>query len=208
VQKIRAETSARTTFWKPDDLLKEHPLEAALVLADIGLDMDGLSNKELEDELLDTPSAKLAELALARGDFERGKTLFYKSAAACASCHDPGAGKTRIGPELTKLTTVLSGEELVNSVLRPSQRIDKDYAQVTVVTVDGEQITGLRISEDDNKLVIRNLAQPEPIVILQDDIEDVEDSRTSLMPANLARTLKDRQEFDDLLKYVLEVRKR
>jgi putative heme-binding domain-containing protein len=208
VRRVRQETSKRTTFWKPDDLLAEHPLEAELMLADIGLDEQGFSNKELEDELLVTPSAKLAEIAMAKGDFERGKTLFYKSAAACATCHDPGANKVRIGPDLTKLTTVLAPEELVDSVLRPSKRIDKNYANVNVVTSKGEQLTGLRVSEDDKMLVLRNLAEPNPIQILQEDIEDIEDSRTSLMPANLARTLKNRQEFDDLIKYVLETRKR
>ena len=56
-------------------------------------------------------------------------------------------------------------------------------------------------------MVIRNLAQTEPIVISRDDIEEVGESRTSLMPANLAQTLKTKEEFLDLMKYVLEVRK-
>lgn len=208
VKRVRASTIDRTTFWKPDELLAEHPLEAELILKDYGIDPDGLSNKALEDELLGIPAAELASVAMRQGDFERGKALFYKSAAACASCHDPAPGAARIGPDLTKLTTVLTPAELVDSVLRPSSRIDKDYAQVNVLTVDGSVMTGVRVSENDRELVLRNLAQPEPIVIQQDDIDDVIDSRTSLMPANLARVLKDRGEFDDLMKYVIEIRNR
>jgi hypothetical protein len=52
------------------------------------------------------------------------------------------------------------------------------------------------------------LANPKPVVIAQDDIEQVKDSKTSLMPANLVKQLKSRQEFNDLMKYVIEVRRR
>ncbi|MCA9165867.1 MAG: cytochrome c, partial [Planctomycetales bacterium] len=98
VKRVRAETSDRTTFWIPDELLAEHPLEAELVLKDIGIDPEGFSNKELEDELLAISPAELAKIAMEQGDFERGKTLFYKSAAACFACHDPPSGAIRLGP--------------------------------------------------------------------------------------------------------------
>jgi hypothetical protein len=56
--------------------------------------------------------------------------------------------------------------------------------------------------------VLRSLAQPKPIVIKQEDIDDVVESKTSLMPANLVKALKNRGEFNDLMKYVIEIRKR
>ncbi|WP_339613482.1 PVC-type heme-binding CxxCH protein [uncultured Rubinisphaera sp.] len=208
VKRIREETIGRTTFWTPDDLLAEHPLEAELVLKDIGIDPEGFSNKKLEEELLSIPSAKLAEVAITTGDFDRGKTLFYKSAAACFACHDPPSGATRLGPDLSKLKTILRPDELVDSILRPSKRIDKDYAQVNVLTLEGKQYTGIRISETDTEIVIRNLAQPEPIVFQKEKLEGVFESRTSLMPANLMTQLKSLGEFNDLMKYVIEVRKR
>lgn len=207
VKRVRAETIDRTTFWKPEDLLAEHPLEAALVLKDVGINPEGFSNKKLEDELLSVAAAELAKAAMANGDAERGKTLFYKSAAACYACHDPPAGATRLGPDLAKLKTKIKPDELIDSVLRPSKRIDKDFAQVTVLTTEGKQYTGIRISENNKEIVLRNLAQPEPITISKDNVEGVFDSRTSIMPARLARQLKSRQEFDDLMKYVIEIRK-
>jgi len=93
-------------------------------------------------------------------------------------------------------------------VLRPSNRIDKEFAQITLVTNDGKIYTGIRVSETDQEIVLRNLAQPEPLTFRKADIEEVADSRTSIMPAGLAKQLKSRQEFNDLIKYVLEVRKR
>ncbi|MFN7875934.1 MAG: PVC-type heme-binding CxxCH protein, partial [Pirellula sp.] len=208
VARVRAATSERSIYWKPEDLLAEHPLEAELALAELGLNPEGFSNKALEDELLEMKTSELVRLAEATGNADRGKELFYKSAAACASCHDPAAGAPRIGPDLKSMTTKITAEELMDSVLRPSNRIDKDFAQVTVLTVDGTIYTGIRISEDDKQIIIRNLAQPEPIVIARDEVEAVNESRTSLMPANLTQTLKSREEFLDLMKYVLEVRKR
>jgi hypothetical protein len=79
---------------------------------------------------------------------------------------------------------------------------------VSVRTDDGKVQTGVRISENNKEIVVRNLAQPQPIRIAREDIEQVKQSDVSLMPANLTRQLKSRREFNDLLKYVLEIRKR
>ncbi|MCA9267981.1 MAG: c-type cytochrome [Planctomycetales bacterium] len=208
VAKVRAETAERTIFWKPDELLAEHPLEAELVLKDIGIDPDAFSNIDLENELLAASPAELAKVALEHGDAARGKELFYKSAAACFACHDPPSGTIRLGPDLAKIQTQLKNEELVDSVLRPSNRIEKAFAQVNVIMLDGKQYTGIRVSETDSEIVLRNLAQPEPLTLSKKDIEEVIESRTSLMPANLTRQLKSRAEFNDLIKFVLETRKR
>ena len=145
---------------------------------------------------------------MTRGVSRRGKTLFYKSAAACFACHDPPQGTPRLGPDLTKLQTKMTSEDLVNSLLRPSLKIDKEFAQVTVVTESGTVVTGVRVSQNDDGIVLRNLAQPKPITIAADEIDELVESKVSLMPVSLVRMLKNRQEFDDLMKYILEVRKR
>lgn len=208
VKRVRKETANRTIFYRPEELLAEHPLEAELVLKDIGIDPDGFSNEKLEQELLSASPADLARVAMQKGSVERGKTLFYKSAAACFACHDPPTGTIRLGPDLSKVKTKLKHEDLVDSVLRPSKLIDKAFAQVNVLTTEGKVYTGVRISEDDKELVLRNLAQPQPITIPKADIEEVVESRTSIMPANLTRLLKSRDEFNDLMRYVIEIRKR
>jgi putative heme-binding domain-containing protein len=205
VKKVRQQTSDRSTFWTPDDLLAEHPMEAG---TNLSVESEEFSNQALEDELLGVAPAELASIAIERGNTERGKKLFYESSAACFACHDPPKGTARLGPDLAKLKTKLTVEELVESILVPSKLIDKDYAQVSVLTVDGKVQTGVRISEDEDRIVLRNLADPDPITIEQDDIEVVKESKVSLMPANLARQLKSRKEFDDLMKYIIEIRKR
>ena len=55
---------------------------------------------------------------------------------------------------------------------------------------DGKLHTGIRISESDEEIVLRNVAAPKPIRIKQDDVEEVSDSKVSLMPENLVKGLK------------------
>lgn len=208
VKRVREETKDRTTFWSPDELLAMHPLEATLVLKDVGIDPEGFSNEKLEDELLSAKPADLAKVAMEKGDVERGKNLFYKSAAACFACHDPPKGATRLGPNLADVKTKLTPEQLVDSILRPSKLVDKAFAQVSVITSEGKILTGIRSSEDNDKLVLRNLDQPKPITIPKSSILRVTDSKTSIMPTGLMKQLKNRGEFNDLMKYILEIRKR
>jgi putative heme-binding domain-containing protein len=187
--------------------LAEHPFEA-------GVEGNGVPEKEeianiaLETELLATPVEELAKTALEKGNFKRGKAVFYESAAACFACHDPPRGAARLGPDLATAKTELSHSQLIESLLYPSTLIDKDFAQVKVLTEDGDMKTGIRISENENEIVLRNLVEPEPTKIAKDDIEALKEMKLSLMPENLVRQLKTRQEFDDLMKYIIEVRKK
>ncbi len=177
-------------------------------LEELGLDSGGFSNKALEKELLEALSAELARIATERGDAARGKQLFYNSTVACFSCHDPPPGAVRLGPNLVELKTKLTGEQLVDAVLRPSKTIDKTFAQVVVITNEGRQISGLRVSENDEEIVLRNPADSQLIRITQDNVDEVFDSQTSLMPVGLMKQLKDRRQFDDLMRYIIEVRNR
>ena len=173
-----------------------------------GNDAKAFSNDELEKELLAASPGELAQTALKSGNARRGKTLFYNSGAACFACHDPPSGIKRLGPDLTTIKSTLTPEELVDSILRPSKRIDKEFAQINVVTVKGKQHTGIRVSENDTEIVIRNLAQPEPLTLKKDDIDEAFESKLSLMPVGLAKQLKSRKEFNDLMRYIIELRKR
>jgi putative heme-binding domain-containing protein len=98
--------------------------------------------------------------------------------------------------------------ELVESLLMPSKRIEKEYVQLVVVTDDGKQRVGMKVEENDGEIVLRNPVQPEPIRIAKGAIEEVSESPVSIMPAGLVRMLESRRDFDDLLRYVLETRSR
>jgi putative heme-binding domain-containing protein len=208
VAKVRKDTASRSTFWNPDELLAAHPLEADLVAAGAAHAAEMTGNVALEKELLAADPMQLATVARARGNAGRGKKLFYEARSTCYTCHDPPAGAVRLGPNLPDLKTTLSDAEVVESILHPSKRIDPDYAQVTVVTNDGKQVTGIKVEENDREVVLRSPTQPEPVRIPRSSVDEVTSSPVSLMPAGLVQLLKDRREFNDLLRYVLETRGR
>ena len=208
VAKVRKETGSRSTFWNPDELLAAHPLEPDLVAASASQAAEVTGNVALEKELLAADPVQLAKVARARGNAARGKKLFYDARSTCYTCHDPPGGAARLGPHLPDLKTTLADAEVVESILQPSKRIDPDYAQVTVVTNDGKQLTGIKVEENDREVVLRSPTQPEPVRVPKSNVDEIVASPVSLMPAGLVQMLKDRREFNDLLRYVLETRGR
>ena len=203
VKKVRDANASRTVFWKPEELLASHPLETDLVLVKPG----EAGNKKLEKELLATSLADLAKQAMSKGNAERGKKVFYSRTATCATCHDPAGGAARIGPHLAEIKTSLTPEQLVESILNPKKRIDKEYVQVRVITKGGKPYVGLRVKETKKQIILRNQGQPDVKIAIK-DIDEKEELDTSIMPDSLVTLLKDRQEFDDLMRYILETRKR
>jgi len=205
VKAVREANLDRSTVWDPDELLAVHPLEADLQAAAVAANPHKFfSNDELEKELLAISPTELAKAALANGDAKRGKELFYGASAACFVCHDPPGAVNRLAPKLTEIPATRTPEELVDALLRPSDLIDDAYAQVKVATLDGRLITGIKISENDKEVVLQDPANPKPVVIAKDDIDVMEKSKLSAMPAGLVKLLKDRQQFDDLMKYIIE----
>ncbi len=206
VAMVRAESSSRTTFWRPEELEKLHPLERELMSIEDLTEPVVINNLALEKNLLEQSPEDLAKIAWENGNLRRGKRLFYTSAASCFACHDPPGNAPKLGPDLTRVTKPMQPVDWVNSVLYPSKKIDKEFAQVNVVTLDGKVITGIRISQDDDGIVLRNIAEPKPIAIPDSSIDEVIDSEKSMMPDGLVRSLKDRQEFDDLMKYLISLK--
>lgn len=205
VARVRAESSDRTTFWKPEELEALHPLEKELMAkADLEAPV-AINNVELEKELLEQTLEELAQAALENGNKNRGKRLFYTSAASCFACHDPPGNALKLGPDLTKLAKPMPPSNWIESVLHPSKQIDKEFAQINVLTDDGRVISGIRISEDKDGIVVRNVAEPKPIRIPKETIEEVVESKSSMMPSGLVRSMNNRQEFDDLMAYLLSL---
>ncbi|MEO1615256.1 MAG: PVC-type heme-binding CxxCH protein [Planctomycetota bacterium] len=207
VARVRSESSDRSTFWKPEELEAIHPLERELMSEEDLKEPEVINNLALEQELLEQPVSELAKIAMENGNLKRGKRLFYTSAASCFACHDPPGNAPRLGPDLTQMKKQISPEDWVNSVLYPSKQIDKEFAQVNVLTDEGKVISGIRISEDESGITLRNVAEPKPIVIPDESIDDVIESKVSIMPDGLVRSLKSREEFDDLMRYLISLSK-
>lgn len=204
VKKIRDATRDRRKFYSPEELLEMHPFPEG---SRPPLVVDEASNEQLEKDLLAESLGDLVRDAWEKGDATRGAKLFYRETTACATCHDAKADY-QLGPVLTKAREDATAEYLVESILKPSAKIQEGYQTVGVVTVDGAVISGFLVEETDDHITLSIAAeQGKHRVIPQDDVDDVVVSKVSTMPAGLAKTLKNRGEFLDIARFVLEVNK-
>jgi putative heme-binding domain-containing protein len=140
-----------------------------------------------------------AILAL-KGDAARGEKLFWSQAVNCGSCHKVGDRGTEVGPDLTAIGKLRPREDLLESILEPSRRIEPKYAAYVAFTTDGRAVTGLILKRDDKEVVLRD-AQNKEVVLAANKLEDLRPSRTSLMPDGQLAGLTA-QEAADLLEYL------
>ena len=76
---------------------------------------------------------------------------------------------------------------------------------MVVLTEDGLAVTGFVASETDDELVLREPASGKLIKLNQDDIVARKLAKTSAMPAGLVNQLSNRQQFLDLIRFLIEV---
>lgn len=168
------------------------------------------SAQTLEERLLAEPATTLAEAAKIDGDAKRGAIVFYQPFMACSKCHVHGDSKASLGPDLTAVADVPSTEAkeigLVESLLHPSRVIKKGFESVTIVTVKGQTLVGIVESESANAIVLRDATQPDRRISLQRaEVDERRANTQSIMPAGQVNQLASRQQFLDLLRYVMEI---
>ncbi len=160
----------------------------------------------LEKQLLREDPAALARSAREQGDPVRGAILFYQPALACAKCHTARDKRGLLGPDLALTTRETTGAYLVESILAPSKEIKKGFETVTLVTTRGNSVTGLLAEDRPDAVILRDPAQDGKLIsIARQEIEERSIGKVSLMPAGLVNYLGDRQQFLDLVGYLLEI---
>ena len=165
--------------------------------------------KTLNEQLVEEDPTVLATQARRDGDIVRGAILFHQGNINCAKCHRANADKDRIGPDLSRIDKDVTDEYIVESILQPSKTIKKEYESFLILTEAGLTISGIKVSENENEIVIRERDNVDKLMTVpRVEIDEIRASKISNMPANLANELKDRQQFLDLLKYVLDIKQR
>jgi putative heme-binding domain-containing protein len=140
-----------------------------------------------------------AILAL-HGDPGRGEKLFWSAAVNCGSCHKIGDRGTAIGPDLSTIGKLRPREDILESILEPSRRVEPKYAAYLAQTTDGQAFTGLLVKRDDKVVVLRD-AQNKEIVLTAKKVEQLQPAAKSLMPDGQLAGLTA-QEAADLLEYL------
>ena len=163
------------------------------------------SQRSLAEELDGADRSKLARDARVHGDARRGALLFFNSTLACSKCHDQSV-KHPLGPDLSIKREESSDRFLVDSVLEPSKSIRKEFVQLQVLTEDGLVVTGFPLIDSEQELVLREPAAGKEFRLSPDDVAARRTSDLSAMPAGLINQLDNRDQFLDLVKFLIEVR--
>lgn len=173
------------------------------------LSASAANGQTLTEKLIADDPARLADEARSHGNIIRGAILFHQGNINCAKCHRPSAERDRIGPDLSRMEPETTDAQLIESILQPSKTIKKGFETTILLGADGQIHQGIILNEDAEKVVFRNSQNVDQTLTLRrEDIEEMKPGTMSSMPENLANELADRQQFLDLLRYVIDIRER
>ncbi len=149
------------------------------------------------------PLPAISDLVKLKGNVENGKAVYAK-AGTCANCHAVNGEGKEVGPGLSEIGKKLGREALYESILYPSASISHNYETHVVELKSGNVLTGVLVSRTpteltlkDDKALVRTIKMAE--------IESVQRSPVSLMPADLHRSIST-QELADLVEYMVTLR--
>ncbi|MBD3676371.1 MAG: c-type cytochrome [Planctomycetaceae bacterium] len=135
-------------------------------------------------------------------DFEHGRKMF--AATRCVICHRFAGEGGATGPDLTQLAGRFNLKDLSEAIVEPSKVISDQYLASSVVTEDGDVYNGRIVNETESSITI--LTDPEDstkvVEIPKKEIEEMQPSKVSIMPADLLKPLNE-EEVLDLLAYLL-----
>lgn len=113
------------------------------------------------------------------GDPVKGRQVYLSS--GCPGCHRIGNEGSVFGPDLTRIGAGRSSEYIRQSIVDPSADIPPEFEGVTVVTGDGERVTGVRVNEDTFSVQLRDMAQNFRM-FQKSEVREVKNEPKSLMP--------------------------
>ncbi len=133
-----------------------------------------------------------------KGDLAEGQAVYER--AKCAACHRMGTVGNAIGPDLTSVAKRFTRKELVESILFPSHIISDQYQTQRVLTTSGKVVSGQVVKNPNGTYTVRDSSLVET-VIAEQDIDQIQPSKSSLMPSGLLDTLTA-AEIRDLMAYL------
>jgi putative membrane-bound dehydrogenase-like protein len=138
--------------------------------------------------------------SLHAGDVRRGQAVFNSTKASCSVCHAVGYLGGNVGPDLTRIGKIRTERDLLESIVFPSASFVRSYEPVLVTTKSGKAINGVIRKDSPEELVLATGVNQEAR-IPRDDVEDVQPSKVSIMPAGFDQQLTV-QELADLVAFL------
>ncbi len=140
------------------------------------------------------------EAALTGGDARKGQqVLFQNPLAECTRCHSIRGRGADVGPDLTRIGTVLTREQLFESLVDPNARIAPGFGMVGITLKDGTRVDGTLREETAEEVVVLAGTPPEPRRIRKADIAERTDPVSAMPPLGLALTPRDVRDVIEFL---------
>lgn len=135
------------------------------------------------------------------GDMVRGRKLFLETQGIqCRNCHQIGSIGKAVGPSLEDIAKRMQSQEILESIVRPSAKVDAKYASYVVETVTGKIYSGVVLQRDSEQIVIVD-AQGKQNRIPSSEVDFVERQDKSLMPDLQVKDLTA-QQVADLVEFI------
>jgi putative heme-binding domain-containing protein len=132
-------------------------------------------------------------------NFENGRNAFFTT--GCASCHRFNGYGGNIGPDLSTIGLRSSVSVLLEDIINPNSLISDQYSSSEVKLKSGELILGLVVEETDTLKIYPRDPDQSAIVVSKNQVQSIEPSSISQMPANLLNPLNE-DELRDLIAYL------
>ncbi len=126
----------------------------------------------------------------------RGKAVFVKN---CAACHRIGDVGVDVAPDISD-SRVKQPEQILTDVLQPNRAIDANFISYSVVTADGQVLTGILASETGASITLKQ-QEGKVVTLSREEIEELQSNGVSLMPEGLEKTIPP-QDMADLISFI------
>lgn len=133
-----------------------------------------------------------------KSDLKKGKTLFTQQ--GCIACHTTDSSQPLKGPFMGHVGSILSRDQIAESILKPNASISQGFATAMVTTKKGAAYTGFVSAQTADELELRDIAG-QVHKVKTADIATRQELEVSMMPPGLANSLS-LQDLANLIGYL------
>ena len=148
----------------------------------------------------------LSELIQQEGNIAEGEKVFNRPTSLCSICHVVLDKGIDFGPNLTEIGDKLGKDALFEAILSPSAGISFDYEIWDVSLKNGDEATGIIVSDTETELAIKSQAGIVTRYPKSDVTSKVKQSRSG-MPEGLQMTMSQ-ADLVNLVSYLTSLRKK
>ena len=137
-------------------------------------------------------------IAKIKGNPSSGKVLFVRQ--GCIACHGLTRGEKLKGPFMGQIGSIMTRQQIAESVLKPSASIAQGFATVVISAKGNKSYTGFITSESADKIVMRDIGG-NVFTVKSADVLSRKELKTSMMPVGMANALSY-DEFASLITFL------